>query len=82
MDHIEKESRLEADAGPGVCDYMSSADQPVTHVYLPHPMRDTGSKCEKFKAHRAESEIARSRESRTIRFRSMSRARHCKQARD
>jgi hypothetical protein len=26
MDHIEKESRLEADGGPDVCDYTSSAD--------------------------------------------------------
>ena len=67
MDHIEKESRLEANRDTDICDYTPSADQPVTHVYLPHLMRDTGLECQKFEAHRAESEIARIRKSSTNR---------------
>jgi hypothetical protein len=81
MDHIEKESRLEADGGPDVCDYTSSADQLFTHVYLPDLMRDTGSERQKFKAYRAESEIARIRKSRTNSLRSTSRAQYRMQAR-
>jgi hypothetical protein len=81
MDHIEKESRLKADGGPDVCGYTSSDDQAVTHVYLPHLIRDTDSKCQKFRAHRVESEIARILKSRTISLRSTSRAQHVMQAR-
>lgn len=58
MGHTKKKSCLDADEVTDVREYVPSDDKPVTHVYLPHLMWDTGSKCRQFKAHRAESEIA------------------------
>jgi hypothetical protein len=74
VDHIKRESRLDADEGIDVCEYLPSNDKPVTHVYLPHLMRYVGPKRQQFEAHRAESEIARIRRSSTNRVRSTSRA--------
>lgn len=74
MDHTKWKLRLDADEVTDVREYVPSDDKPITHVYLPHLMRDAGSKCRQFKAHRAESEIALIRRSRTKLFQSTSRA--------
>lgn len=60
-DHIEKSLEREPGGFNDVFDYMSPDDTPVTHVYLPHVMRDMDSRCRQFKAHRAEFEILRIR---------------------
>jgi hypothetical protein len=64
MDCIERTSSLEADGGINGCNYTLFDGKPVTHVYLPHVMRENGPGCRRFEAHRAESEIARIRSSR------------------
>lgn len=63
--HTKRKSCLDTDEVADVREYVPSDDKPVTHVYLPHLMRDTGSKCRQFKARRPESEIALIRRSRT-----------------
>jgi hypothetical protein len=64
MDCIERTSSLEAGGGIDGCNYTLFDGKPVTHVYLPHVMRENGPGCRRFEAHRAESEIAWIRTSR------------------
>jgi hypothetical protein len=64
MDCIGRTSSLEDDGGIKSCNYALFDGKPVTHVYLPHVMRESGSERRRFGAHRAESEIARIRSSR------------------
>jgi hypothetical protein len=64
MDCIGRTSSLEDDGGINSCNYALFDGKPVTHVYLPHVMRESGSERRRFGAHRAESEIARIRSSR------------------
>jgi hypothetical protein len=64
MDCIGRTSSLEADGGINSFNYALFDRKPVTHVYLPHVMRERGPERRRFGAHRAESEIARIRSSR------------------
>jgi hypothetical protein len=64
MDCIGRTSSLEDDGGINSCNYALFDGKPVTHVYLPHVMRESGPERRRFGAHRAESEIARIRSSR------------------
>ena len=64
MDCIGRTSSLEADGGINSFNYALFDGKPVTHVYLPHVMRERGPERRRFGAHRAESEIARVRSSR------------------
>ena len=61
MDCIGRTSSLEADGGINSFNYALFDGKPVTHVYLPHVMRERGPERRRFGAHRAESEIARVR---------------------
>ena len=71
---IEKSLKLEPGEFNDVFEFTPPVDTPVTHVYLPHVMRDIDAKCRQFKAHRAESEILRIRRARMERLRSTSQA--------
>jgi hypothetical protein len=42
IDCIEKTSSPEADGGTNSCNYAMFDGEPVTHVYLPHVMRENG----------------------------------------
>ena len=64
MDCIGRTSSLEDDGCINSCNYALFDGEPVTHVYLPHVMRESGPERRRFGAHRAESEIARIRSSR------------------
>ena len=64
VDCIGRTSSLEAEGGINSCNYALFDGKPVTHVYLPHVMRESGPERRRFGAHRAESEIARIRSSR------------------
>jgi hypothetical protein len=72
MDHVDRNSRADTNQSHNICNSTPSDDTPVTHVYLPHLMRNMGPKRQRFEAHRAESEITRIRRSRTNRLRSTS----------
>ena len=63
MDCIGRTSSLEDDGCINSCNYALFDGEPVTHVYLPHVMRESGPERHRFGAHRAESEIARIRSS-------------------
>lgn len=53
MDCIERMSSLETDEGISGYYYTLPGRKPITHVYLPQLMRETGSGCPQFEAHRA-----------------------------
>jgi hypothetical protein len=64
MDCIGRTSSLEDDGGINSCNYALFDGKPVTYVYLPRVMRESGPERRRFGAHRAESEIARIQSSR------------------
>ena len=69
MDCIERTSSLEDDGGINSCNDALFDGKPVTHVYLPHVMREDCPGCRRLEADHAESEIARIRSSRIKRSR-------------